>query len=86
MNIKELKELINDLPDDMDIIMSSDSEGNNYSPLSNVDPNYIYIPDNSWSGDVYSTNWTADDVCMIDDEWLSLKSSHPKVLILHPTR
>lgn len=31
MNIKELKELIANLPDEMDVILSSDSEGNKYS-------------------------------------------------------
>ena len=32
MNIKELKELIKDLPNDMEIIIQKDSEWNGYHP------------------------------------------------------
>lgn len=84
MNVKRLKELINDLPDDMEVIVQKDVEGNEYSPLSDVDSNAIYLVHTSWYGDAYSTNWSADDACMSEDEWEAFKEKHPKVLILSP--
>ena len=83
MNVKELKEAIAELPDDMEIIMQKDSEGNGYSPLYGVDPDAVYVPECDWSGDVYSTKWTADEACMDEDEWKKL-TSKPKALILYP--
>ncbi|MFT7273462.1 MAG: hypothetical protein ACI9V1_003000, partial [Spirosomataceae bacterium] len=34
MTVKELKELLQTLPDNMEVILQSDAEGNSYSPLS----------------------------------------------------
>lgn len=52
MTVKELKKLIKSLPDEMLVVLQKDSEGNGYSPLAGGD-NCIYIPRNTWSGDVY---------------------------------
>lgn len=30
---------------------------------ANVDPEAIYVPDSTWSGDVYSLHHTAEDNC-----------------------
>ena len=83
MNVKELKEQIANLPDDMEVVLQKDAEGNGYSPLSGADPDAVYIPDSTWSGDVFSLVWTADDACMTDDEWNAIKSK-PRALILYP--
>lgn len=83
MKIKELKELIENLPDDMEVILSKDSEGNNYSPLSDGDPNMVYIPETTWFGDVYDMGWSAEDACMSDDEWERLNKLD-KSLVLWP--
>ena len=83
MNRKELYEIIKDLPDDMKIILQKDSEGNDCSPLAGADPNCIYIPENTWSGTVYSTELTAEDYYMDEDEWNEIRSK-PKVLVLYP--
>jgi len=83
MNVKELKEILNDLPDDMEVILQKDSEGNGYSPLSGGDTDAVYIPESTWSGDVYSTKWTADDADMDDEEWNEIVSK-PRALILYP--
>lgn len=83
MNVKELKEMINNLPDDMEVILQKDSEGNGYSPLAGTDPEAVYIPDNTWSGEVYSTNWSAGDAAMDDKEWLEILAK-PRALILYP--
>jgi hypothetical protein len=83
MTIKELKEAIANLPDEMEVVLQKDSEGNGYSPLIGVDPDTVYIPNSTCSGDVYSIEWTADDACMSDEEWNEVKSK-PRTLILHP--
>jgi len=74
MNIKNLKELIENFPDNMEVILQKDSEGNGYSPLSGIDMNVVYIP---------KTSWTTEDVCMSKEEWKLIKSN-PRVLLLLP--
>jgi hypothetical protein len=83
MNIKQLKESISNLPDEMEVVLQKDSEGNGYSPLKGVDSDAVYIPYNTWSGDVYSMEWSADDACMTEKEWKEIKSM-PRALILAP--
>ncbi len=83
MNIKELKEIIANLPDEMEVILQKDAEGNGYSPLEEADPDAVYIADSTWSGDVYSMEWSADDACMTEKEWKEIKSM-PRALILAP--
>ena len=51
MTVKELKYLLAKCPDTWEVIMSSDAEGNSYSPLSNVD-SAAYVPDSTYSGDL----------------------------------
>jgi len=36
MNVKELKDILKDIPDDYEIVLSSDEEGNSYSPLQGI--------------------------------------------------
>ena len=84
MTVKELKEEIENLPDDMEVILQKDSEGNGYSPLYTTDADAVYIPDSTWSGNVYSMEWSADDACMTDEEWDKIKLK-PRVLVLAPT-
>lgn len=74
MNIKELKEAIANLPDDMQVILQRDSEGNGYSPLCSLDSDAIYTPTNSWSGDVYYMEHGLNIDC----------KSKPNALILAP--
>ena len=83
MNIKELKEAIKDLPNDMEIILQKDAEGNGYSPLRGADPDSVYIAETTWSGEVYSMGWSADDAAMSDEEWAAIKSK-VRALILFP--
>jgi hypothetical protein len=83
MNVKELKELLETLTEDMEVVLQKDSEGNGYSPLAGGDTEAVYVPDSTWSGDVYSTKWSADDACMGDDEWKDILAK-PRALILYP--
>jgi hypothetical protein len=83
MTVKELKEAIANLPDEMEVVLQKDSEGNGYSPLAGTNPEAVYIAETTWYGDVYSMDWTSDDACMSDEEWEDIKSK-PRTLILYP--
>lgn len=83
MNVKELRAALETLPDDMEVILQKDSEGNGFSPLSGADPDGIYIAETTWSGEVYDASWTAEDCCMDEDEWAELQAQ-PRALILFP--
>lgn len=80
MNVKELREALTDKPDDMQVILQKDPEGNGYSPLADADGDAVYIAKDA---EVYSTDWSADDACMDKEEWDEVLSK-PRALILHP--
>ena len=84
ITVKDLKEMIESFPDEMEVILQKDSEGNGYSPLAGVDGDAVYVPDSTYSGIVYSMNWTAKSACVEDEKWEEIKLK-PKSLILYPT-
>lgn len=53
LTVGELKEQLKDVPDDAIVVLSSDSEGNNYSPLADGYTSY-YEPECTWMGTVYN--------------------------------
>lgn len=55
MKVKELRELLEELDDDMIVVMSSDGEGNNYSPLYDGGE-CTYVAETTYSGEVYDEN------------------------------
>lgn len=80
------RELINKLenlpvPDNTQIIVQKDAEGNDYSPLSGAETG-IYIPNNTYSGFFYSLKDSFDDVCMDEDEWEQMKRNEDKKCIV----
>lgn len=83
MTVKELKVVLEALPDDMEVIIQKDSEGNGYSPLAGADHNAVYLPESTYSGDVHSTNWNASQVGMSEEEWAKIMEK-PRALILFP--
>lgn len=88
MKLKELRKLINKLPstlDECEVICQKDSEGNGYSPLAGVDEEAIYTAETTYSGEVVSTIWTAEEACMGKDEWEEFKNKNPRAIILYPT-
>lgn len=80
MTIKQLKEIIQDLPDDMEIIIQRDPEGNSYTELDDVNPHCIYL---QHSNEVYSTLWNHDEAMMEKEEWEEFLQ-RPKTLVLSP--
>ena len=83
MKIRELIEKLNELDPDLEIIIQKDAEGNGYSPLAGIDSDGIYIKETSWHGEVYDSNWSADDAAMEEEEWSELLKQ-PRALILFP--
>jgi hypothetical protein len=81
MKVENLIELLSKLPPDMDVILQKDEEGNGYTSLEYVDPNCIFI---ECDGDMYSTDWTADDCCLEEHEWELMKQENPKCVVLSP--
>lgn len=51
MKIKQLLKILQSKDPNREVILSSDAEGNNYSPLMSCSI-AAYIPNNSWSGEV----------------------------------
>ena len=67
----------------MECIIQKDSEGNGYSPLAGADPDGIYIAETTWYGQVYDSNWSADDADMDNDLW-EVMLKKPRCLVLFP--
>jgi hypothetical protein len=87
MILKELKNMLNGMPEQYDnheVILQKDSEGNGYSPLYCVDPECIYMPDSSWDVEVMSLEWSADDAGMDEEEWEETKRERQKCIIFVP--
>jgi hypothetical protein len=83
MKVKELVELLSGFDQNSEIIIQKDGEGNEYSPLSGVDNQAVYVPDSTWSGEVYSTLWTAEDADMEEKEWKKLMKKK-RCVVLFP--
>lgn len=65
MLIKELKEQISDMEDNLEVYLQTDEEGNGYFKLSGIDDNvYIREDDKSYCPDLY----TLADTSEYDDE------------------
>ena len=79
MKLSKLKTILDKIPGDPDIFLSSDPSGNSFHSLDNVDTESIMI-----EGEVYSLTWTADDSGFKEHEWRMLKESEPRVIVLWP--
>lgn len=85
MKVGDLKELIKDLPDDLQVVLQKDAEGNGYSPCAGTDPNCVYVPESSWSGEIYNLKWDHEDCCLDRDTWNSYKNDMKmRALVLYP--
>jgi len=87
LTVGELREFLSTLPDDMPVVMSSDSEGNRHSPLGTA-MQEMYEATSTWSGDTYATpaqsaweraqpnsDWTDEDDA--PDETVQVLSLYP---------
>ena len=51
MKISELIAALKELPQDYDVVMSADAEGNSFSPAAEIGT-YMYSPTTTWDGDI----------------------------------
>jgi hypothetical protein len=83
MKVRELIAELSKWAPDTEVILQKDGEGNRYSPLYCVDGNAVYVAESTWSGEVYSTDNSADDNCMDEAEWAKLLEG-PRCVVLAP--
>lgn len=83
ITVKELKSLIENLPDDMQIVLQRDSEGNGYEYLAGVDADGVNVSCDEGYLEIYDANWTATEADMNDEEWADYLNG-PRTLILFP--
>lgn len=60
VTVKELKEILNNVEDDAIVVLSSDEEGNSFSPLHNSIGIYNYEPNENDRGEVYPRELTEE--------------------------
>jgi hypothetical protein len=60
MKVKELIELLEKEDGEREVILSSDAEGNKYSPLTKDFGINTYVPESTWNGDVYEEEITEE--------------------------
>lgn len=77
MKVGELRTLLEDFDDDLEVVLSKDAEGNGFSHLEEVTIGY-YIPESSWSGDFVSEDESEED------EMLNLNGAE-EAIALWPT-
>lgn len=81
LTVGELKEIIANLPNDMEVVIQRDSEGNGYETAYAADPDCIW---DLYKENILSTDLAAAENCMEEDEWEKLKAENPRVLVIAP--
>jgi hypothetical protein len=83
MKVKELIAELQTMDPEAELIVQKDAEGNGYSPLAGADHEAIYIAETTWYGEVYSTEYSAEDMDMDEDEWQEILAK-PRCVVLYP--
>jgi hypothetical protein len=83
MNVGQLREILSEHSDETIVVMSSDAEGNSYSPLAGVG-RMKYLAESTYSGIVYDAEELASE---IKDGWLDQEEADELVdaVTLWPT-
>lgn len=80
--VKDLIAMLQTLDQDTILICSKDAEGNSYSPFSSIGDGYYYVPETTWSGDVYHI----EDKDEYDaEEWDDILSEGKPAVVIWPT-
>lgn len=83
MTTHELATLLLNNPD-YRLIIQKDAEGNGYSPLSGIEMDVTYVPDTTYSGTVYSKEYSAEDNGMTEKEWEQCQKDNSGYAVLYP--
>lgn len=81
LTVRDLKEIICGLPDDMQVVVQRDSEGNGYNSAYAADPNCIW---DQHGEEILSTNYTAEQNCIEPEDWEKMLKESPRVLVIAP--
>lgn len=85
MKVSELISQLQSMPQDAEVILQKDAEGNGYSPLSEADCDCIYVPRSTYHGEVLSTKWTWQEADIYSSEqWEEFKRDNPRCVVLAP--
>lgn len=81
MTVGELKEILNlGVPDELEIILQEDQEGNYYRPLRIADDHAVWVKENKT---VYSLDWDNEQARLPKVAWEAIKRL-PRCLVLSP--
>lgn len=61
MKVKKLIELLSALNPELEVVLSKDGEGNEFSPLDESYSTGQYVPDSTWSGEFRSSQYSVAD-------------------------
>lgn len=84
LTVKQLIDALAGLPPTMPVIIQRDSEGNGFSPLSEVTRDCVYTAETAWRGEVFDCAWTPADACMTEAEHAAMLTK-PRCVVLAPT-
>ena len=87
MDVNTVGELIDWLatqPRDRIVVMSSDAEGNRFSPLADAEES-MYVAESTWSGEIFPTSEdiAGDDRYTVEDD--GAPDEAVRVVVLGPT-
>jgi len=83
MKVKQLIKLLEKCDPNAQVIVQKDAEGNGFSSLADATFDGVYIAESAWNGTVYSTEWSADDAGMDEDEWKKILR-RKRCVVLYP--
>jgi hypothetical protein len=83
MKVKDLLQVLQTCDPEAEVICQEDAEGNGYAPLAGADNEAIYVPASIYCGQVYSTDWTAEDADMDEKDWKKILKKK-RCVVLYP--
>jgi hypothetical protein len=85
MNVKELKEFLNNFDDNDLVVLSVDEEGNSFSPLASVEE-ANYVEDNPFNGYIYLRELTPElEEAGFTEEDVYYGENAIEAVVLYPT-
>lgn len=76
MKVKQLKQILADMPDETLVVLATDAEGNEFSPIGSYNKDMKYIPDHH--------PWRRGQIYQVDEVEFGSNKTRP-ALVLWPT-
>jgi hypothetical protein len=81
MKVIDLKNALENLPDDMEVVRHKDELSGLFTKSIALDDNVVYVAVDNQNGDVYNIGFSHEDVFMNKSDWEKIKSL-PRVLLI----